>query len=268
MLPENCKPILALECLAIEHSTVEGIFQLQAAEEWPLNSNLSHLCLKDLPELKLIWKGPKDHLSLQKLKSLVLVGCKNLEIIFSPTIVGCLAELRELVLSNCEKLEQIIYSDQAEQVGNASTCSKSVCFPLLSIVHVFQCNNLKCLFSHSLASPFPKLEFITLEECSKVEHVFYFNEDDRDHEVRLMPDQDKQHLLLSELREVKLICLPNFIEFCQGPYKFQQRVKHTLHYTVRNCPKYSYSLLQTEIQVLTNCIPYNLMMLVTKSIIF
>lgn len=226
---------------------VEVIFQLQASEYLPLNSTLSHLCLKDLPGLRHIWKGPKDLLSLQKLKSLVLVECKNLETIFSPTIVGSLAELSELVVSKCEKLEQIIYSDHSEQVGNTSACSKSVSFPLLSIVHVFQCNNLKFLFSHSLASPFPELEFITVEECSKIEKVFYFNEDDRGREVGRVPDENKLQLLLPKLREVKLVCLPNFTEFCQGPYKLQQNVKH---YTVRHCPKYTYSWLQTDNQVL------------------
>ncbi|TKY51600.1 Disease resistance protein [Spatholobus suberectus] len=246
VFPENRKPILALECLAIEHSMVEGIFQLQAAEELPFNSNLSHLCLKDLPELRLIWKGPKDLLSLQKLKSLVLVECKNLETLFSTTIVGRLTELRELVVSKCEKLEQIIYSNHAEQVVNASSaCSKSECFPLLSIVHVFQCKNLKRLFSHSLASPFPELEFITVEECSKIEHVFYFNEDNKGQEVGRVPDQDRQQLELPKLREVKLIGLPNFTEFCQGPYKLLEKPKH---YTVRHCPKYTCAWLQTENQ--------------------
>lgn len=247
MFPENQEPVLALECLTIEHSMVEGIFQLQAAKQLPLNSNLFNLCLKDLPELRLIWKGPKDLLSLQKLKSLVLVGCKNLETIFSPTIVGSLAELSELVVSKCEKLEQIICSDHSKQVGDTFSSSKSVSFPLLSIVHVFQCNNLKCLFSHSLASPFPQLEFITVEECSKIEQVFYFNEDDRGQVVRLVPDEDRQQLVLPKLREVKLVCLPNFTEFCRGPYKLQQNVKH---YTVRHCPKYSYDWLQTKNQVL------------------
>nr|KYP53074.1 putative disease resistance protein At1g61180 family [Cajanus cajan] len=254
----------ALECLAIEHSMVEGIFQLQAAEASPLSSNLSHLYLKDLPDLRLIWKCPKDLLSLRKLKSLVLSECKNLETIFSSTIIGCLAELRELVASKCEKLEQIIYSDLAEQVGNASACSNSVCLPLLSVVHVFQCKNLKCLFSHSLASPFPELEFITVEECASIEHVFYFTEDDRGQEVGQVPDQDRQQLLLPKLRELKLICLPNFTEICQGPYKLQKNVKH---YTVRHCPKYTDAWLQTENQVLIHCIPYNLIMLVTKFII-
>ena len=52
------------------------------------------------------------------------------------------------------------------------------------MVHVFQCKNLKCLFSHSLISQFPMLEDITVEECSEIEHVFYFNEDNRVQEVR------------------------------------------------------------------------------------
>ncbi|KAK7391148.1 hypothetical protein VNO78_19556 [Psophocarpus tetragonolobus] len=247
VFPENREPVLALEleCLTIEHSMVEGIFKVQATEERPLNSNLSCLYLKDLPKLRLIWKcpkeGPKDLLFLQKLKRIVLVECKNLEIIFSPTVVG-LAELRELVVSNCEKLEHIIYSDHAEQDGNVSACSKSVCFPLLSMVHVFQCNNLKCLFSHTLASQFPTLKHITIEECSKIEHVFYFNEDDRDQEEGREAAQDRQQL---KLIEVKLICLPNFTKFCQQSCKLQHTVKH---YTVRNCPKYTYGCLQIENQ--------------------
>jgi len=65
------------------------------------------------------------------------VGFEKLETIFSPTVVECLAELRELVVRKCEKLEHIIYSDHTEQVGNESACSKSVCFHLLYVVHVF-----------------------------------------------------------------------------------------------------------------------------------
>ncbi|KAJ1389582.1 P-loop containing nucleoside triphosphate hydrolase [Sesbania bispinosa] len=254
LFPKNGESILALERLSIDHSMVEGIFQLQVEGQQPLNSNLSHLCLKDLPDLRLIWKGPKDLLNLHRLKSLVLVGCKNLETIFYPTIVGSLAELTELVISKCQQLEQIINSDHTDQVGNPSSRSKSVCFPLLSIVHVFQCNNLRCLFSHSLPSSFPELEFITIEECSKIEHIFYFNRhvvtsnyDDKGQGqgVGRVPDEDTQPLVLPKLREVKLVSLPNFTEFFQGPYKLQQNVKH---YTVRHCPKYTSAWLHTDNQ--------------------
>jgi len=116
VFPDSGEPVLALECLTSENSMVlEGIFQLQAEKQWPLNSSLSHLCLKELPELRLILKCPKDILILQKLKSLVLVGCKNLETIFSPTIFGSLAELSELVVSKCEKLENIVCSDHSDR---------------------------------------------------------------------------------------------------------------------------------------------------------
>jgi hypothetical protein len=39
-----------------------------------------------------------------------------------------------------------------------------------------------------LASPFLELEFITAEECAEIEHVFYFNDVDRDQHVN--GDQD------------------------------------------------------------------------------
>ncbi|XP_058742959.1 uncharacterized protein LOC131615814 [Vicia villosa] len=228
VFPDSEEPVLALEYLTFENSMVEGIFQLQAVKQGPLNSNLSHLCLKDLPKLSLIWKGPKDVLNLQKLKSLVLVGCRNLETIFSPTIVGSLAELSELVVSKCEKLKQIVCSDN------------SMRFPLLSIVHVFQCNNLNFLFSQSLPSPFRELEFITIEECYEIEQVFFCNEDDRSQHV---PEENKQNLVLPKLREVKLVRLPNITEFSKGPYKLQQNVEH---YTARNCPKYTCAWLQEK----------------------
>ena len=234
---------------------VQGIFQLQVASQWPLNSNLSHLCLKDQPELRLIWNGPENLLSLKKLKSLVLVGCNNLETIFSPTVFGSLAELSELVVSKCEKLENIISSDHAkgsEQVGKAYARPTSVFFPALSIVHVFQCSNLKSIFSHSLAGPYPELEFITVEECSQIEHVFDLSreaaasKDDKVHGVGQVPDENSHPLVLPKLREVKLISLPNLTKFCRGPNKFHRKVKH---YTVKHCPKFTSSWLLTKNQV-------------------
>ncbi|GAU12422.1 hypothetical protein TSUD_253730 [Trifolium subterraneum] len=93
------------------------------------------------------------------------------------------------------------------------------------------------------ASPFPELEFITVEECAEIEQVIYFNDDDRAQHVS---EENKQHLTLPKLREVKLVCLPNITEFCRGPYKLQQNVKH---FTVRHCPKYTCAWLQTKNQL-------------------
>jgi disease resistance protein RPS2 len=82
-----------LKSVEIEHcKSLEEVFELGEADEGsseekelPLLSSLTELQVRELPELKCIWKGPTRHVSLQSLTLLNLYSLDKLTFIFTPS---------------------------------------------------------------------------------------------------------------------------------------------------------------------------------------
>ncbi|KAH1214497.1 Disease resistance protein [Glycine max] len=237
--------VLKFRGLALSGLGVKGLFQFQIREHGsntelaPLNLDLTHAVLSDLPELEFIWKGPSNFLSLQMLDRIYVDGCPKLKAIFSPTIVRSLPMLRTLEITDCEELEQIFDSGDAQTLY---TCSEQVCFPNLEDICVKKCNKLKYLFHNFVAGHFHNLIELEIEDCSELQKVFAFEcETDDDGQEGIIKDGEK--VLLRKLLRIRLSTLPNFKEIHHG-FKLKDDVKG--HF-INDCPKYSPSLyLHTE----------------------
>ncbi|KRH17195.2 hypothetical protein GLYMA_14G204700v4 [Glycine max] len=217
---------------------VKGLFQFQIREHGsntelaPLNLDLTHADLWDLPELEFIWKGPTNFLSLQMLDVINVNRCPKLKTIFSPTIVRSLPMLGRLQIIDCEELEQIFDSGDAQSLY---TCSQQVCFPNLYYISVKKCNKLKYLFHNFVAGHFHNLSKLEIEDCSELQKVFAFEcETDDDGQEGIVKDGEK--VLLRNLLYITLSSLPNFKEIHHG-FKYD-----VMQHDITDCPKYSPSL--------------------------
>ncbi|RDX98021.1 Disease resistance protein, partial [Mucuna pruriens] len=217
---------LQFKYLALEHVGVEV----------PLNLDLSNLELWNLFELKFIWKGPTNFLTLQLLDTIVVRGCPKLKTIFSPTIVRSLPMLEYLGIVNCEELEQIFDSSDAQKLKSLYACSQQVCFPKLERIEIENCNKLKCLFYNFMAGHFTSLTNLQIIDCFQLEKVLNF-EHEADNDDQEGTDKDQEQELLENLECIGLSSLPNFKEI-HHRFKLKDHVKHF----VRDCPKYAPSL--------------------------
>ncbi|KAI9082394.1 hypothetical protein K1719_035817 [Acacia pycnantha] len=171
--------LLFLEKLKIDNCRVEDIlFSFEREDLTKRNSQnqlippLNTMKLKNLLELKFVWRGPMGTLSLQNLKHFKVSGCNNLRTIFSPVILRSIPLLEYIIISECNELEEIMSGTEVEgqHHGPPNAQSPKICFPNLQILRVERCNKLKCLFSVSIdlnnisENILPNLTRLTLEE--------------------------------------------------------------------------------------------------------
>ncbi|XP_054796880.1 uncharacterized protein LOC129302201 isoform X2 [Prosopis cineraria] len=234
---------LNLEVLHLSMCQAEGIFQGEGelgsnSELKPLNSNLEYLKLCDLPELRFIWKGLKNFLSLEKLTRVSISSCPKLKTICSPSIVRCLPKLHSLRISNCAELEEIMSSNSMNaQLSHPYVCHQQVCFPQLSKITVEQCNKLKCIFNDLMAYHLPELQSLEIKDCCQMERVLRVKTEDLDGKQTLFP----------KLTKLVLESLPMFFEILPGltlPPGFNLQPWH--EYVVMDCPKYNHAYTEAS----------------------
>lgn len=231
----------------------EGIFQGEGelgsnSELKPLNSNLEYIKLCDLPELRFIWRGLTNFLSLEKLTRISISNCPKLKAIYSPTIVRFLPKLHSLRISNCAELVEIMSSNSMNaQLSHSYAChQKEVCFPQLCKITVEQCNKLKCLFYDFMDYHFPELQSLEIKECYQIEQVLGFKAEDDDGKQTLFP----------KLTKVVLESLPMFFEISPGftlPPEFHLQPWH--EHKVLDCPKYNHTYTKASTSYLHTSIP-------------
>ncbi|RDY13070.1 hypothetical protein CR513_02057, partial [Mucuna pruriens] len=194
------KTDLQFKYLTLVDVGVEGVFRFQIGELGndrelvPLNLDLLNLELWNLLELKFIWKGPTNFLSLQLLHSIIVIGCPKLKTIFSPTIVRSLPVLEYLDIYNYDELEQIFDSSDAQELKSLYACSQEVCFPKLKLIGIKNCLKLKCLFYNFVAGHFPSLTNLIIKKCFQLEKVLNF-EHEADNDDQEGTDKDGEQVL-------------------------------------------------------------------------
>jgi len=184
------------------------------------------LDLINLPEMTNIWEATKNTFTLQHLKSLQIMECEKLEVIFPKSVLRCLPELNKLEVRECKELRQIIKED-LEDKKLSNPLSPQPCFPKLTTLIVEQCHKLKYLTSVSAPNDFPNLELLVISGSTE---LLQFNE------------TGKSEVEFLELKVLIFIDLSKFFQETQF-----LNVKHRI---VRNCPKLSLTTTTTleEIQ--------------------
>ncbi|XVF77482.1 hypothetical protein PTKIN_Ptkin14bG0047700 [Pterospermum kingtungense] len=200
----------------VEYLTIGNCVEMFQLEGGFFLLRLEIFHLKDLQQLQVIWKGPKQTTTLQNLTHLEIVDCKRLRHIFSPMFAPNFLQLKHLNLQGCEELEEIIVKDQTSK-GHFQ-------FPNLTKLWIKTCNKLKCVFPLSAARGLQELEELKVEGSSQLEQVF--GHEDEANTI------DKEDMVLPMLKSLKLLQLPNLVSF--SPYHFM--FPSWLDAIIEDCP--------------------------------
>ncbi|XP_054819860.1 uncharacterized protein LOC129318889 [Prosopis cineraria] len=212
------KDMQKLTYLKVSNSNIEDVLNLEAEIEGPVTLSLERMILKNLSELRHIWKGPKYILSLHNLSELIIEECKKLRAIFSVSILKSLPQLSSVTIEGRDELVDIIEESAENHLHQP-------CFRKLERIVIKRCNRLKYLFSLSTPSMFPKLWKLEIEEASKLEQVFMRKQNDTENMVLKDVFPDLWIIRLKSLPMLAAIC--SGISFQTAPYL-----------EVVDCPKY------------------------------
>ncbi|KAI5605760.1 hypothetical protein BDE02_01G373200 [Populus trichocarpa] len=163
---KNLKEVIVDSCESLEEVFELGEADEQSNEEkeMPLLSSLTELQLEGLPQLKCIWKGPTEHVSLQSLNLLDLHSLDKLTFIFTPSLAQSLPKLERLDICDCGELKHII----KEEDGKREIIPESPYFPQLKTLFIEDCDKLEYVFPVSLSHnrdgiiKFPQLRELSL----------------------------------------------------------------------------------------------------------
>ncbi|XP_022754001.1 uncharacterized protein LOC111302339 [Durio zibethinus] len=176
-------------------------------------SSLRKLELDRLPELRVAWKDPIEVVNFQNLTQLNVCRCGRLRSILSLTMARNLPQLSSLLIDECEELEQIIEKDG--QTSSQGHHLQSICFPNLTEIRIYSCENLKCLFPVSVAYGLPKLKILRVVNVSKLEQVFEQSGDEANGS-----EEKGKVIQIPQLGTLILEKLPNLVSFSSVGYHF------------------------------------------------
>ncbi|XP_054813441.1 uncharacterized protein LOC129314094 [Prosopis cineraria] len=223
-----------LESLSVCDSKTEEIFNLRHMDMEkngkalePLTSSLQSLYLNCLSELVNICVGPKHIIGFHSLQRLSITKCKKLKVIFSSPILKSLPTLKYLKISECEELMHIIEEDR--ETNGDDSLHHEPCFPKLAIVSAENCHKLKSLFSITISDTLPDLFYLSIGKAYELEHVLI-----RRGEMKEIVMKD----VLPQLRNLRLVELPNLISVCYGIDFRLLKEDYGMH--VDDCPNFSF----------------------------
>ncbi|KAK2639060.1 hypothetical protein Ddye_026855 [Dipteronia dyeriana] len=143
---------------------LEDVFQLEGlcyAKENPfLLSTLESLHLDWLQNLRYIWKGPTQQVSLQSLTVVEVKWCNKLRYLFTLSLARSLLQLEQLKVWRCGSLEHIVEIKEAEE--NVGGGGNDIMFPKLRKLRLGELKNCINFCSQNYSSTWPALQELTL----------------------------------------------------------------------------------------------------------
>ncbi|KAK1548820.1 hypothetical protein Q3G72_009996 [Acer saccharum] len=259
---------------------LEDVFQLEGlsyAKENPiLLSSLKGLYLDELRNLRYIWKGPTQQISLQSLTIVEVERCNKLRYIFTLSLARSLLQLEQLRVKNCGSLEHIVEIKEVEE-NVAEGGGNDVIFPKLRKLQLDGLEDFISFCSQNYSSTFPALQELNLNLplnsiTSFVANVLQTSNELQDVTVRLCDELEdvfqleglsyakENPILLSSLKGLYLDELRNLRYIWKGPTQ-QISLQSLTIVEVERCNKLRYiftlslarSLLQLEQLRVKNC---------------
>jgi len=225
-LSGNVEHFRALERFMVKNnSKVEDIFCLNEINEQQMNLALKNINLDVLPMMTCLFVGPKNSFSLQNLKSLKIMRCEKLKIVFSTSMIRCLPQLVSIIIEECKELKQMIEDDLENKTSSNFMSTTKTCFPKLETLAVVKCNKLKYVFPISICKELPALNYLIIREADELEEIFGSEGDQK-----------------VKIRNLKVVAFVNLASLCHGQGIQFQAVKHRF---IRNCQKLSLASAST-----------------------
>ncbi|KAG8492630.1 hypothetical protein CXB51_010049 [Gossypium anomalum] len=154
-----------------------------------------------LSNLRCIWEGPTDLVSLQGLKSVSIGSYIKLPFVFSPVLAQGLLQLETLEIHVCPGLKHVI-------IDTTDSDSYTPCLPKLTTLKISSFDRLKCVFPISMAPDFPHLREIKISNCIQLKRIFSLTKEMDGNDIFL---PQLQLLVFKNLRNLSTFCLPNCV---------------------------------------------------------
>ncbi|XVF70606.1 hypothetical protein PTKIN_Ptkin11bG0176400 [Pterospermum kingtungense] len=160
---------------------------------------------------------------LHFLRWLIISNCSKLKFLFPRLLAESLPHLSYLLIEQCDELEQIIDKDETS-ASSSQGHLQPICFLSLMEICIEGCNNLKSLFSVSVALSLSQLKWFTIRGASKLEQVF-------EYEGAIDIEDTEKEIVLPRLGILSLEELPRLQSFtpmgyhCSFPFLFSLKVK-------------------------------------------
>ncbi|KAF8038993.1 hypothetical protein BT93_B1518 [Corymbia citriodora subsp. variegata] len=211
---------------------------------------LESLTLSELPELKEIWNSqfPSD---VSNLKFLKVEDCAFLVSIFPSNLVIKLQNLEAITIERCQflrnvfNLEGLIASGNVEILSRLTTLTLSdlprlehiwnknpriaLCFRNLRVLKVQDCENLRFIFSSSMAKALQQIKEIKIVRCKLLKEIIDMQEEESEKAASM---DTIEFPLLSSL---SLEELPNLRTFSHGTHRIHCPTLTRLR--ISRCPK-------------------------------
>ncbi|GMJ10048.1 hypothetical protein HRI_004673900 [Hibiscus trionum] len=139
----------------------------------PLLSNVEHLKLQYLPELRWIVKVPTHSVSFQSLLVLEIVGCHELKYLFSLSAIQTIRSLQQLKIAYCKELKSVFMELERSDDNNIE--SSTLYLPNLKTVDISACPNVEYVSPLALAGGLPFLQEIRLRDLENLCSFFAEN---------------------------------------------------------------------------------------------
>ncbi|TYJ38839.1 hypothetical protein E1A91_A04G021300v1 [Gossypium mustelinum] len=215
--------VLNEDCIVVGNH--ENVFQVQGGYSF---SRIKELDLRNLFEMRIIWNNFAEVVTLKNLTTLILIDCKKLRYIFSPTMARSLSHLEYLFIKGCEEIERLILAkDQISSSSSSNAGLQPISFPNLTNITITNCGNLKSLFPFVSVHVLPKLERLKVKRNSKLEQVFELED-----ELEVVAEEEMK---FDKLEKLSFKELPSLIHFSPKGYHFVLSALEDLK--AKDCPK-------------------------------
>ncbi|XP_030460667.2 LOW QUALITY PROTEIN: uncharacterized protein LOC115680957 [Syzygium oleosum] len=211
---------------------------------------LESLTLSELPKLKEIWNSqfPSD---VRNLKFLKVEDCAFLLSIFRSNLVIKLQNLEAITIERCQLLGNVFDLEGLTTSGDVKILSQlttltlsdlprlgyiwnknprlALCFQNLRVLKVQNCENLRFLFSSSMAKALQQIKEIKIASCKLLEDIIDVQEEEPEEAASI------DTLEFPLLTSLSLEELPNLRTFSYGKYRIHCPTLTRL--TITGCPR-------------------------------
>ncbi|KAF2298646.1 hypothetical protein GH714_024471 [Hevea brasiliensis] len=147
--------------------------------------NLEDIKLSGI-NVKMIWPNQhiESHLYIEKLTTLIVDGCGNLNYLFTSSIVGSLAQLKTLEICECKSMEEVIIAEGEGEMMSKMLFPKLhslklkglpriVWFPNLEELYIMHMHRLEMIWCDELlADSFSRLKVLQVQYGKQLLKIF------------------------------------------------------------------------------------------------
>ncbi|KAF7833275.1 disease resistance protein [Senna tora] len=159
---KSSNEISALSCVDFVGGAMDLCFFPEIVN--PVASILTQLTLGNLPELRHIWMGSAELLSLQCLKELEVYNCGKLKSLLSPVVQRSLPQLKTIKIRSCEQIEDIFGCEKIKDISTNK--KKEIALPNLIFLTLEKLPNFVDI-CQGFTFHAVKLAEVTIDECPK-----------------------------------------------------------------------------------------------------